>query len=337
MGTISKSRRQELVFRLLKGLNEEAGLCPQTIKKRLESEGVKVNLRTIRRDLEDLSRSHGICSTEGERPERFFAPDDFAFTHELHLNENTLQALMIALNDLKFTSHEYFRNVTTEAETAILDCLDENLARRLRESKKRYHFAYSSGGRPADSDIQDFEKIMQAIRENKVIICKNESPYKDKAYNGRERRFAPYVFILSSSIPYLIAQDQEDKTFKKLRATRIKDVRLSEDSFDPVAFEDKVHFDSLIGGWGGLSEELVDFKITCDQRMATYFTEKAIHPSQKVAKTNDNRFEITFSCAHSKELARMIASFGGSVKAVEPLNLYREIKEIWESGLKSAS
>lgn len=336
MGEISKSRRQDLIFRLLKGLSEQSALCPKTIKKRLENEGVQVNLRTIRRDLVELSTSHGLCSTE-TRPERFYPSHDYELKHELHLNENTLQALLVALNNLKFTSHHYFKNFTTEAETAILDSLDPALAKELRKSKDRYYFDYSTAGKPADSNINDFEKIMQAIRQNKLFSCQNDSPYKDQDYNQRERVFAPYVFLLSSGIPYLVAQDQEDQVFKKLRMTRIKNVRLSDESFVPDDFDNEMNFETLIGGWGGISQEASEIKIVCDRQMATYFQERAIHSTQEVKKLADNKYQITFQCAQSNELARLIASFGGNVKSVEPLALYREVKEIWSSGLKNAA
>ncbi|MBT7609466.1 MAG: WYL domain-containing protein [Bacteriovoracaceae bacterium] len=336
MKKISKNRRQDLIFQVLKGRDEEAALSAMDIENALKMEGVVVDLRTIRRDLTDLTDTHGLSSTES-RPEKFYPAKDYELKYELHLNENTLQVLLIALNNLKFTSHDYFKNFSTEAETAIFSNLEPKVEEELRSSKNRYYFDYSTGGKPSNSNIKDFEKIMQAIRENKIITCTNESPYKDEEYNSRRRKFAPYVFILTSGIPYIIAEDQEDKVLKKLRMTRLKDVRHSTKSFTPNNFEEKLNLGNLIGGWGGISEDSENIEIICDDYMATYFRERVIHPSQKVSPITDKSFKIEITCALSSELSRLISSFGGHVEKVMPQRLNDEVKEIWESGLKKAA
>ena len=235
MDKLSKTRRQDLIFQHLKGKNNESALSAMAIEAILKTEGIIINLRTIRRDLVDLTISHGLCSTNG-RPETYYPSKDYEQKYELQLNENTLQVLLIALNNLKFTSHNYFKNFSTEAESAIFSNLAPEIEKQLRKSKERYYFDYSITGKPSSSNTKDFEKIMQAIRENKIVSCVNDSPYKDENYNKNRRYFAPYIFILTSGIPYLIVQDQKDMTFKNLRATRLKKVRLSSKSFIPIDF-----------------------------------------------------------------------------------------------------
>ena len=332
MDKVTKQRRQELIFQILKGKSADSGLTASEIHQRLKSEGLAIDLRTIRRDLTTLSSSHGLCSDE-RRPERYYPSADYQLKYELHLNENTLQVLLIALNNLKFTSHDYFKNFATETETTIFNSLDAKIAESLRQSKEKYYFDYSTAGKPASTNTKDFEKIMFAIRENKIITCNNDSPYKTDEYNKRRRQFAPYIFILTSGIPYLIVQDQSDLTFKKLRATRIKNVHLSSKSFDRIDIKNELHLENFIGGWGGLSEESAQIKIGCDAHMATYFQERIIHPTQTVRKISDNTYEITFKCAQSSELARLISSFGGHVNSIEPADLYDDVKAIWESGI----
>lgn len=336
MGKITKQRRQELIFQILKGRCNDDGLTATQVHERLSNEGHLIDLRTVRRDLDDLTTSHGLCSDE-LRPERYYPAKDYQLKYEIHLNENTLQVLLIALNSLKFTSHDYFKNFATETETIIFNSLNTEVAESLRQSKEKYYFDYSTAGKPAASNTKDFEKIMNAIRENKIITCNNDSPYKSEAYNEKRRRFAPYIFILTSGIPYLIVQDQNDLTFKKLRATRIKNVKLSKESFERVDIKNEIHLETLIGGWGGISKDSIDVRINCDSRMATYFQERIIHPSQEITKISENEFEVSFCCARSSELTRLISSFGGHVNSVTPDDLYQEVREIWEAGMKKVA
>ncbi len=336
MDKITKQRRQELIFQILKGRTIDDGLTANEVHKRLKNEGLAIDLRTVRRDLTTLTSSHGLCSDE-LRPERYYPSADYQLKYELHLNENTLQVLLIALNSLKFTSHDYFKNFATETETTIFNSLDSTIAESLRQSKEKYFFDYSTAGKPSSTNTKDFEKIMIAIRENRIITCNNDSPYKSDEYNKKRRRFAPYIFILTSGIPYLIVQDQNDSTFKKLRATRIKNIHLSTKSFERVNIKDEVHLETLIGGWGGISEKSTKIRINCNAQMATYFIERIIHPTQIVKKISEDVFEISFNCAKSSELARLISSFGGNVNSITPSDLYDDVKEIWTSGMNKAA
>lgn len=118
---------------------------------------------------------------------------------------------------------------------------------------------------------------------------------------------------------------------------RIKNVHLSTKSFERINIKDEIHLETLIGGWGSLSEKSVEIKICCDSQMATYFQERIIHPTQTVSEISKNIFEIIFNCAKSYELARLISSFGGHVKFITPSDLYDDVKEIWTSGISKAA
>ncbi len=332
MAKIDKNRRQDLIFQLLKGRDQTTALSTIDIEKALINEDIEVNLRTIRRDLDKLTETHGLASTE-TRPEKYYPSKDYDIKYELHLNENTLQVLLIALNNLKHTSHDYFASFATEAETAILNSLSPKIEKELRNSKNKYYFDFSTSGKPISNNVKDFEKIMLAIRENKVITCNNESPYKDQKYNQKRRKFAPYMFILTSGIPYLLVEDQDDKKFKKLRATRITNVRLSKSLFEPKDLKSDFHLDSLIGGWGGIEDDSIEIRVACDHFMATYFKERAIHPSQSIRNMHKNKYMLYLKCSFSFEIIRLLASFGGHVLKIEPPEVKDEVLKIWKNGL----
>lgn len=336
MAKLSKVRRQDLIFQVLKGRDAGSALSAIDIEKSLKNEDLEISLRTIRRDLDELTETHGLTSTES-RPERYYPAKDYDLKYELHLNENTLQVLLIALNNLKFTSHDYFKSFATQAETGIFDSLSPEIVTELRDSKSKYHFDYSTSGKPTSNNSKDFEKVLMAIRENRIITCNNDSPYQSPEYNKRRRRFAPYMFILTSGQPYLIVEDQEDQVFKKLRVTRVKDVHLSKSKFERKDPEEGFHLDSLMGGWGGIKDNSIDIEIICDNAMATYFKERAFHNSQRLTKLSEDRYSLTMTCSQGQELVRLLSSFGGHVKSIAPESLNLAVKEIWKSGLKEAA
>lgn len=330
MGNITKQRRHEIIFQILKGRDISSALSATEIHSKVNNEGIEINLRTIRRDLEELSKSHGLSSDEG-RPEKYFPYKDFQFKYDLQLNENTLQVLMIALNNLKQTSHEYFENLALEAETTILNSLDSKLAQELRDSKEKYQFNYATEGRPISKNIKDFENLMFALRESRIITCKNNSPYKDKEYNSRIRNFAPHKFILNSGTPYLIVEDLDDGMFKNIRATRVTDVNVSSDKFSPKNVKHFIHIKEQFGGWGGLQKDAVEVTVICDKGFATYFEEKIIHPSQNLTKLSNNKYKLKLNCALSTELIRFFAGFGEHIESISPKELKNQIIEIYKT------
>lgn len=329
---MKKRHRQDIITQLLKRKDEESAITINEIFQHLITQGFEGSDRTIRRDIEELSASAGIVSTE-EVPERFYINKDYSFLHNLELNEESLQTVLIALNSLKKTSHEYFEESATQAENAIYAALAPDIEASLRQTKERYFFDFSMAGRPTNDNNKDFQKIMQAIRTNRIITCRNLSPYK-KENHDEIKRVAPYRFILAAGIPYLLVEDQKIKKIKTYRMCRVVDVELTEDKFDPREISDS-DIPNFIGGWGATEERPTYIEFHCKEAMGTFFLEKKIHHSQKVIKVKRGQYKVTLNCAMSTEITRLLASFGPQLISVSPRELYDNIVDIFEEGLEA--
>lgn len=336
MSELTKTRRQDLILQYLRGLDSENALTISEIAKRIKNEGIKVSGRTVRRDIEELSCDYGILSTE-TYPERFYLSQDFEFNYQINLSEKHLQVLLIALNSFKHTSHNYFEKYTNEIETAFWGMLPDQMTKKMLAEKEHYFFDYSLSGKAEKSNLDDFEKVMRAIREKKVIHCQNNSPYKDEKYNKRRRRFAPFIFALTSGIPYVICRDMEDQQIKRLRVTRMTNVEVSEEAITGPIPKELEKLKYSVAGWGSLTDEPIDVLVHCDAYMARYFKEKRIHQSQELKQIDDNSYELSFRCNLSHDLIRMLASFGEHLHAITPSQVFEDVKMIWENALKKAS
>ena len=100
MKKIEKKRRQALIFQILRTKTQESALSAPKIHEQLKATGLKVNLRTIRRDLTDLSGTHGLTSI-GEHPEKFYPTKDFEIKTSLG-----------SCGIRKFTRIKYFFNIS---------------------------------------------------------------------------------------------------------------------------------------------------------------------------------------------------------------------------------
>jgi len=326
-----KRQRQDIIIQFLKRKDPESAVPVSTIFKYLQSQGYNGTDRTVRRDIEELSADMGLTSTE-DKPERYYISKEYNFVHNLELNEESLQTVLIALNSLKKTSHEYFEESATQAENAIYAALAPDIEASLRQTKERYFFDFSMAGKPIKDNNKDFQKIMQAIRTNTIITCKNNSPYKEN--NNSKKTICPHRFILAAGIPYLLAKDLNDNKIKTYRMCRIVDVELLKEKFEPQQLKDS-DIPNFIGGWGATEENATKIEFHCKEKMGTYFKEKMIHHSQKVVKTSSGEYKVNLECAMSSEITRLLASFGPELISVSPRQLYDDIIDIFEGGLES--
>lgn len=333
---MNKTRRQDLIVQLLRGRDESNALSIQDLLVRLRQEDLNIHQRTVRRDVEELSLTYGLLSTE-DFPEKYYLAKDFNFKYQVNFTEKHLEVLVIALNHLKHTTHLYFDKYSTEIEQMIFSALPDQMAKSLLETKKHFDYDFSLAGKSAPSDLKDFELIFKAIREQKIIKCKNHSPYREKKYNERVRVFAPLLFVLSSGVPYLMCEDREDKEIKRLRVSRLEDVEVTNEHFDPPVEDLKEKLKFSVGGWGSIDDEPTPIEITCKGFMALHFGEKTVHESQKLKKLKGDKYLLSFNCLASFELVRLLASFGDCILDIKPDFLKDEVEMIWNKGLKKAS
>jgi predicted DNA-binding transcriptional regulator YafY len=257
---------------------------------------------------------------------------DYRLAHQLSLTSDTLQTIMIALNQLRTCSHSYFQEMATEAQTTITNALDTNLQQELKKHAQKYYFDYGLQGAPP-APSKDLQKIFFCLRENHSFSCRYKSPYK-KTKQTTRRHFAPLIFILSSNIPYLIVEDLNDRQLKKLRISRIAQVK-AEQTYTPIHDATQLPLSNMIGGFGGVSEVPENITIECKEIMATYFQERIIHPSQTITPCANGHYQITLCCAPSSELTRFLSSFSDQIISITPKYMHEDIAHIWQRGLAS--
>lgn len=322
---MKKPKRLQQILQMLRGRDEESALSITEVCDELSNQGVSVDARTVRRDFDELSSDYGILSTEGY-PQRFYLSSDFHFKHQVQFTETELQVLMIALNNLKHTSDQYFEKVASGIETLILKNLPSQTVKSLNQEKKKYFFDFSIAGKPQSSEEKNFELVLKALRQNQCISCQNVSPYKSAIKQERLRLFAPHRFVLTAGVPYLLVQDLEDKQIKRLRLNRLRNVNILEQKVDhsiKVDWEKFTH-DSL-GGYGGEKQLIESVEIICDEVMAIAFQEKKIHVSQKLTQLSEDQFKLSFKVPVSYEFQRMIASYLPHIYDIQNETLRMEI------------
>ena len=330
----TKIYRHQKIYNILRQCSEDSALSVSEIHTRMIKDGIDVSGRTITRDLEEMSESHKLQSTDG-MPVRFYASEDFRPDYQLNFNEEQLQTIILALESLKQMSPEYLKDLCQKTETTLIGKLPKEISEEFSKLKALAVVKPSLAGEAVAKEKEGFRLVMKALREGKVFQCENHSPYKNKEYNSQKRLFAPLLLNMSGGEPYLFVHDEESKTLKKVKLSRLKHVVIQDKAVDKTLTKKINNLDKAIGGYGGLNEPVSKFSVKCDEEMAQTFDERKIHHSQKIEKKGSH-FIISFEANDSSEIIRYLAGFGGHIKEVHPVDAYEKLKAIWRAGLEAA-
>jgi predicted DNA-binding transcriptional regulator YafY len=331
LSDLPKHVRQQKIYNILRHItSEDEALSVSEIHHRLTDDDVVTCLKTIKRDLEEMSVSHKFMATE-TMPARFFCSDEYEPDYQLTFNESELKTIALALQSLKESSDHFQKSLCEKTETILMSKLPREIAIEFEKLKALTIVTPGVRGVVGVEDGEAYKLVLKALTEGKVIECENHSPYKDKAYRKKLRVFSPIKLNMVGSEQYLMAMDHEDKEIKRLKICRMKNVKITSQKVDETILESK-NLESSIGGFGGPNSPVQKYEIHCDELMGILFQEKKIHPSQVVTETKTG-FIITFETNPSIEIPRYLAGWAKHIQRIEPASVYDEVKDIWSQGL----
>lgn len=329
---LGKVPRQNQIKRLLSHTSEESALSITEIANRLNSEGYKVNRKTVERDIEDISVAYPLSEVDSN-PRRFFFDGEFKLDFELVFDENQLQTIVLALQSLKQMSPKVLKTLCTEVENTLVSKLPKSISREFDHLKSISNASPTILGEGADIDPGVFQTVLLSLRKGKVFECQYTSP-DDVEPSKRIRSFAPLKLHFVGA-PYLYVYDCENDIIKLLRISRIHNAEMTDKAVNKNRTKE-IKLEYVFGGYGKGTEKVIEYAITCTKPMAQKFNEQKIHPSQKIEVLKDGNFKIIFSVHDSLEVVRLLAQYGEFIKRIEPEEAYGQVKEIWKQGLKAS-
>ena len=316
------------IYNILKHrTNEESALTVTEIYNEIGKE-LQVKRREIDRYLTNMSPEYGIVEIE-KNPRRFYVCPEFSKTLELRFNNENLQIIYLALENLKQTGPKYIQRQCFKTETLIDSSIPNIFAKNLAKYRKKHHFNYGINGRDIAGDNKAYELVMDALRSDCSFTCIYESPNKGGYSSAERRHFAPLLYQLSGGISFLYVYDHKAKTSFNIRMTRIRDVEKSDEEIPEFAKEQLNGLDHSFGGYGldFSKDELVNYEIICNMDVMTYFKEREIHSSQKIEEVEQWVYKVTFTLPPSREVFRLLKGFGAGIIEVSPPEISVQIYE----------
>lgn len=329
----SKLTRQQKIYNILRHHDsEEEGLLVSEIHARLITDGTNVSQKTITRDLDEMSTSHNIESSL-TKPARYYCSGDFDPEYQLTFSETELLSMALALNSLKEMSDPFQRSLCEKTEAILKGKLPRQTASRFGTLKSLTIVSPGIRSIAGIENSEAYKAVLSALEAGKKIECENHSPYKDKAFRVEKRKFSPLKLNMVGGEQYVFAMDDADQKLKRLKICRLRNVRVLEEKMDPVLREKELANQHAIGGYGDTEMAVTKYVVHCDELMGILFSERMMHPTQKVKQKGDG-FVITFESNPSQEISRYLAGWAKHIKNVEPPEVMAELKEIFEAGIE---
>ena len=291
--------------------------------------------KTYERDLTTDSIP-GLCSTE-DRPARFYFPEAFDPHFPLPVGEQDIQTLAIALAYLRAASPKLMGQLASSCENGLRSRMPTELNRALKLFTDHIRLQWGFAGRATIDDIESFSLILMAMRRGLAIQCKYASP-RDKSpqwKKDRVRSFGIVCLEVGDVQPTFLVEDLDEagpkKQFKRLMLSRMRGVSVTAKSYAlPSAHETK-KFEDSYANVGGDHDEEIDILIEGDREISTFFSERQIHPSQKLTKLSENKFRVEFRMG-VRGVFRLFAGYPGHLTRVEPATLRKGLIESWKRG-----
>lgn len=329
--------RHQMIFNILRQrTSEESAMSVSEMYAALVGKGIKTCEKTVKRDLEKMESTHKLFATEEKKGKRYYRDEEYDPDYQLTFHESELITMALALQNLREMSDQFQRSLCERTESILLGKLPKTVAQDFQKLKSLTIVTAPFRSIVGVEDKESYAKVMKALSESRVIRCRNNSPYKDKEYRKVLRTYSPLKLNMSGSEQYLFAVDHDDWQVKRLKICRLKDLQILDQKIDKSKMPSVDELDASIGGYGGPGTPVKKYVIHCNELMAILFQEKMMHPSQKVEEKN-GEFIITFEANPSVEITRYLAGWAEYIDYVEPIDVFEDMKKIWEAGIKSKS
>ena len=284
----------------------------------LQAAGYDVSLRTIQRDLKELSRHFPLeCDEERISGWRWMedAPSlsvpgmdpHAALTFkmvDLHLRN------MLPASCLHFLK-PYSQRAGTELNKGGLAKWPKKIARISR------HITLHP------PEVNSF--ILSSIYDGLLLERQVEVSYQNRGTDeAQEARIHPLGLVFVDNVIYLVCTFWDYEDLRQIALHRIKTARLLDEAsevsegFDLQTYIDKGHF--------GIpqSDEPIHLKCLFDTTVARHLEESPLNDSQKLTHHDDDRFLLEADVCDTLQLQWWILGFGSQVEVVAPASL-REV------------
>lgn len=294
------------------------------IEKYLEEKGFSVEKKTVYRDLDTLQADFGLLLEYDEHQKGYKLLNPPFEPYELRLMVDSVQAS-------KFITRETAREITAKIKRLA--------GERTQASLNRPSYVADRVRSQNDSVVKEADRLFEAIAADRKIgfryfhFSPDKSKPKSYSKSGEKVEVSPFALYWNNGNFYLYAYD--GKKFRFYRVDRmdgitepLPDRREGHDLFkekDLTRQQAKV-FDMYSTG------KIYNVKFRCNNRIAHSVIDQFGKDTMMIPDGADH-FTFTHPVELSPPFFAWVATFGRSIKIVEPVPAVEEMKEFLQKSM----
>ncbi|MBF0289611.1 MAG: WYL domain-containing protein [SAR324 cluster bacterium] len=305
------------------------------IKEGLENRGFDVTIRTIQRNLDQLSGKYPLLTEVDEE-------DGISYRWSWDVGAEILNIpAMDHQTALTFCMMEqYLSQMLPHQTLQLLEPHFRNAKQVLEELSKSklrtwpHKIRVITPGIPMLSpkiDSHVIENVYQSLYEEKKLRVE----YLNRGENApKTQELNPLGIVFLGKLVYLVCTMWNYDDIAQLPLSRIKSAILLEQSCKkPKGFNLDTHIETEKFNMLYNEEDLV-IKLKVDRYTSEHFLETPLSKNQEVTKMDENTFVVTATVKDTGRLRWWIQGYGPYVEVLEPVSLRTELKETAEKVLE---
>ncbi|AMW78600.1 WYL domain-containing protein [Acinetobacter sp. TGL-Y2] len=315
-------------WQILSRLSTGKWMGTRELQETLQREGIDISLRTIQRDLNQISQRFPIESNKTV-PQGWRWRSDAPIQSLPHMTSSQAVTFMMVEEHLK----HLLPPSLIEEMNPWFDLARRSLSTQNNVRQWINRVRIVPGNQPLIPPVVE-KFAQQAIYEGLLQDKQIECVYRARGPQGEDRTYIlnPLALVQKGSIIYLICT-RHDKTevqtfaLHRFKSATVLDTR----ALHPVNFDIDAYIDSGALGFRvdfDKPTKHVDLELIMNEADALYFTESQLSKEQTIVKISDDLYKVSASVPFTSQLVWWLRSFGKKIIRIEPLNVFNAVHEI---------
>ena len=295
------------------------------LKEMLEREGIKISLRTIQRDLNQISERFPIEKND-EIPQGWRWKSDAPLQSLPNMTSSQAVTFMMVEEHLK----HLLPPSLIEEMNPWFDLARQSLSTQNNVKHWVNRVRIVPATQPLIPPLLD-KKAQQVIYEALLQDQQIECIYRTRNNEDKSYILNPLALVQRGAIIYLVCTRHDKTDVQTFALHRFQSAQLLETQVvHPEKFDLDEYIDSGALGFRfdyNTPTEAVNLKLTMSEKTAQTFYESQLSQDQTITSLKDNMVEVSATVPFTSQLVWWLRSFGQKITHIEPIQVANEVYE----------
>ena len=315
-------------WQILSRLSTGKWMGTRELQEILQREGIDISLRTIQRDLNQISLRFPIESSKTV-PQGWRWRSDAPIQSLPHMTSWQAVTFMMVEEHLK----HLLPPSLIEEMNPWFDLARRSLSTQnnVRQWINRVRIVPAT--QPLIPPVVE-KQAQQAIYEGLLQDKQLECVYQGRNLSGEEKTYIlnPLGLVQKGAIIYLICTRQDKTDIQTFALHRFKSASvLNSRAMHPVDFDIDAYIDSGALGFRvdyNQATQNIVLKLIMSEQDAHYFDESQLSKDQTIEKLADGLAQVTANVPFTSQLVWWLRGFGNKIQQIEPIEVANAVRQL---------